>query len=148
MKIADMLSARDVMRLTPPDKGRLLRTLSLHAAERLGLSETTVGRALAERERLGSTGIGDGIALPHARLGDVRHPFGLFAALTKPIGFGAVDDRPVDLVFLLILPAHVPEDQLRCLACVARRFREPGLPEALREVAETSRLYQLLTTDR
>ena len=105
-----------------------------------------VSRALADRELLGSTGVGNGIALPHARLGDVRHPFGLFAALTKPIEFGAVDDLPVDLVFLLILPAHVPEEQLRCLACVARRLKEPGLPQALRKASDPAHLYDLLVS--
>lgn len=144
MKIADMLAGEDVLRLASPDKARLLRALSRHAAERLGLDEAAVARALTERETLGSTGIGNGIALPHARLGDVRHPFGLFATLARPVEFGAVDDRPVDLVFLLILPAHVPESQLRCLACVARCLKEPGLPEALRGAADPARLYHLL----
>ena len=144
MKVADLLSAEDVFQLAPPDKVRLLQSMSRHAAERLGLDAASVGRALADRELLGSTGVGHGIALPHARLGDVRHPFGLFAALTKPIEFGAVDDLPVDLVFLLILPTHVPEEQLRCLACVARRLKEPGLPQALRKADNTARFFELL----
>lgn len=144
MKIVDLVSAEDVLQLASPDKVRLVQALSRHAAERLGLSHASIGRALADRELLGSTGVGHGIALPHARLGDVRHPFGLFAALTKPIEFGAVDDMPVDLVFLLVLPAHVPEDQLRCLAYVARRLKEPGLPQALRKAADPTQLYRLL----
>lgn len=144
MKVADLLAAEDVLQLTSPDKPRLLQAVSRHAAERLGLDPASVSRALADRELLGSTGVGNGIALPHARLGDVRHPFGLFAALTKPIEFGAVDDMPVDLVFLLILPAHVPEEQLRCLACVARRLKEPGLPQALRKANNTAQLFELV----
>ena len=144
MRVADLLSADDVVRLAPPDKPRLLRALAQHAAARLGLDETGLSQALAERETLGSTGVGHGIALPHARLGGVRHPYGLFAALTKPVEFGAVDDQPVDLVFLLLLPAHGTADQLRCLACVARRLKEPGLPAALRVAAAPSRLYDLL----
>lgn len=147
MKVADLLSADDVVRLAPPDKPRLMRALARHAAERLKLDEAALGRALTERESLGSTGVGHGIALPHARLSSIRHPYGLFAALAKPVEFGAVDDRPVDLVFLLLLPAQVPEDQLRCLACVARRLKEPGLPAALRSAAEPSRLYDLLVVN-
>ena len=144
MRVADLLSAEDVLQLASPDKARLLQAVSRHAAERLGFDPATISRALADRELLGSTGVGNGIALPHARLGDVRHPFGLFAALTKPIEFGAVDDKPVDLVFLLILPAHVPEEQLRCLACVARRLKEPGLPQALRKASDPVQLFELL----
>lgn len=144
MKVADLLSVNDVVRLAPPDKPRLLRALARHAAERLELDEAAIAKTLAERETLGSTGVGHGIALPHARLGNVRHPRGIFAALVKPIEFGSVDDRPVDLVFLLLLPAHETADQLRCLACVARRLKEPGLPAALRAAAEPARLYDLL----
>jgi nitrogen PTS system EIIA component len=144
MKIADLLSVEDVIRLASPDKARVLRTLARHAADRLNFDEAAVARALIDREALGSTGIGNGIALPHTRLANLRRPLGVFAALDKPVEFGAVDDRPVDLVFLLLLPAHVPEEQLRCLACVARRLKEPGLPDRLRGATEPSQAFKML----
>ena len=147
MKIADFLDPADVIRLASPDKIHLLRVLSRHAAGQLDLDPAAVNRSLSEREALGSTGVGSGVALPHARLGNVRHPFGIFAALARPLEFGAVDDQPVDLVFLLLLPADVPENQLRCLACVARRFKEPGLLAILRAEPEPARLYRHLVGD-
>ena len=147
MRISEFLDAADVIRLASPDKTQLLRTLSHHAASRLDLDAAATNRSLTEREALGSTGVGGGVALPHARLGNLPRPFGLFAALARPIEFGAVDDQPVDLVFLLLLPSDVPEHQLRCLACVARRLKEPGLVGTLRAEPEPARLYWHLVED-
>lgn len=122
-------------------KRALLEALAGRAAETLGIGPGEILSALLRREALGSTGVGDGVALPHARLDAVSQPFGMLARLRDPIAFEAVDERPVDLVFLLLLPAGAEGRHLNALACVARWLRDPGTAAALRGARDAGTLY-------
>lgn len=121
-------------RLRVADKPALLAALARAAGEALGLAPAGIAAALAAREALGSTGIGGGIALPHARMATLAAPSGFLARLERPVAFDAVDGRPVDLVFLMLSPA-ADAAHLRALAAVSRRLRMPGVAEAMRTAA-------------
>jgi nitrogen PTS system EIIA component len=129
--------------LRAASKAALLANLAGRVAEALGLGLDAILPALLRREALGSTGIGDGVALPHARLDALGHPFGVLARLRDPLDFEAVDDRPVDLVFLLLLPAAEHGEPLNALACVARRLREPEAVAAMRRARDAGGLFAL-----
>jgi nitrogen PTS system EIIA component len=145
MTIDDILDPADVLvGLRAPNKTALLDALARRAADRTGLAPGDVLAALSRREELGSTGVGEGVALPHARLEAIRDPFGLFARLRDPIDFGAVDDQPVDLVFLLLLPAGPPADHLNTLATVARRLRDRDRAAAMRRARDAAALHALM----
>ena len=145
MNIADFLAPVDVVTdLRVSDKDRLLHELSDRAAASLRLDAAPIAEALLKREQLGSTGLGDGMAIPHARLAGVRKPFGILARLKKPIDFDAIDGQPVDLVFLLLLPAATTGEPLNALACVSRRLREPGALRALRAAANGTALFNAI----
>ena len=126
-------------------KKALLAELASRGATLLGVEERLLFDRLLERERLGSTGIGGGIAIPHARLASVAQPRGLFARLGHPVAFDAIDDRPVDLVFLLVAPEGAGADHLKALARVSRLLRDRGLVEKLRATESAEALYALLT---
>ena len=98
-----------------------------------------------KREKLGSTGVGNGIAIPHGKLANLSQIFGLFARLPKPIDFEALDDTPVDLIFLLLAPESAGADHLKALARVARLFREAGVVGKLRASSDKAALYSVLT---
>ncbi|UMY16798.1 PTS sugar transporter subunit IIA [Methylobacterium organophilum] len=146
MTIDAFLAPADVIHgLRIPNKKALLTELAHLSSLTLGLYPDDVLGALARREDLGSTGVGDGVALPHARMEAVRRPFGLLARLREPVDFEAVDERPVDLVFLLLLPAGALSEHLNALACVARKLRDPEAAAALRGARDATGLYSLLT---
>ena len=126
-------------------KAALLDALDGRAAGALDLDADGIRAALVRREGLGSTGIGGGVALPHARLDAVRRPYGLLARLRDPVDFDAVDERPVDLVFLLLLPAGCGGEPLNALACVARRLRDPEMAAALRGARDATGLHALVS---
>lgn len=113
-------------------KKQTLQDLARQAAQLTGLHERTIFDALLERERLGTTGIGRGVAVPHARLSQLDRVYGLFARLVRPIDFDSVDEQPVDLVFLLLAPEAAGADHLKALARVSRLLRDEGLCETLR----------------
>src|SRR5690242_15099035 len=105
MKIEDFLAPENALvGITSPDKTRLLTELSARAAGSVSVDATIIARELMKREALGSTGLGGGIALPHARIENLRRPFGLLARLKRPLDFDSIDGRAVDLVFLLLQP--------------------------------------------
>ena len=132
MTLDELIPPAQVLdRLRAPDKAALLTALARAAGEALGLPPADIAAALAAREALGSTGTGNGIALPHARIATLAAPSGFFARLDRPVAWDSVDGRPVDLVFLLLSPAADAE-HLRALAAVSRRLRTPGVAEALR----------------
>ncbi|MEL7130069.1 MAG: PTS sugar transporter subunit IIA [Pseudomonadota bacterium] len=110
-----------------------LLALSSALGARTGLDERSIFEAVMERERLGSTGVGDGVAIPHVRLPGLLKSVGAFARLETPCDFEAVDDRPCDLVFMLLAPETEGGDHLRALALVARTLRDPDLRMALRK---------------
>jgi PTS system nitrogen regulatory IIA component len=145
MKLSDLIAPRDVLvDLRVPSKARALAELSRHAAKVLGIAPDLLLGALTRREELGSTGLGDGIAIPHARLDQVEQPFGVLARLKSAIAFESVDDQPVDLVFLLLLPTGVSGDHLNALACVARRLRDVRVASALRSARDAGEVYAAL----
>src|SRR4051794_21668431 len=127
------------------DKQLLLRELSERAARQLGIDGAMILKALRSREMLGSTGVGQGIALPHARIAGLEQFFGLFARLERPINFDAIDDGPVDLVFLLLMPEQAGNEHLAALAAVSRRLRQREVAAQLRSAKASSELYEILT---
>jgi len=148
MKISNFLSADNVLIGTSNDKKKLLSELARKAAALVDVSPDRVLAELLKREELGSTGMGGGVALPHARFEQVRKPLGILVRLRKPLDFDAVDGEPVDIVFLLLLPEGAPAgDQLGALAAIARRLRNPATAQALRRTHDTREMYDALTAD-
>ena len=146
MNIKSILSPADVsVDVDAHCKASLLKSLSSRAAAALGLSVEAVTNQIERRDELGSTGIGGGVSIPHARLREVKKPFGLLARLKKPIDFEAIDGQPVDIVFLLLLPAASQLEQLNALAAVARKLRDPEILRLLREAANGPALYAAVT---
>jgi nitrogen PTS system EIIA component len=142
MDIKDLLKPSDVeIGLKAADKHRVLQELSRRAASVLSLEPDAILDALLAREELGSTGMGDGIAIPHARLPQVKRPYGLLARMKNPVDFEAIDGHPVDLVFLLLLPAAPQGDQLNALACVSRRLRDARTVSNLRSARDAGALF-------
>ncbi|WP_132251293.1 PTS sugar transporter subunit IIA [Methylobacterium segetis] len=125
-------------------KAALLGDLARRAARALPIDGAELLAALLRREDLGSTGVGDGVALPHARLEALARPFGILARLREPIAFDAIDEAPVDLVCLLLLPADAGGEHPNALACIARRLREPGIAAALRGARDAATLRAAL----
>jgi PTS system nitrogen regulatory IIA component len=146
MHISDLLRPADVIsHLSAANKRELLKTLAEHAAAALKLDTQSILAALAAREVMGSTGVGKGVAIPHARIEDLDSFYALFARLDSPLEFNAVDDEPVDLVFLLLTPGRAKSsDHMRALAAVTRRLRNSKLADDLRSTDERSLIYQLL----
>jgi len=145
MKISDLLSPKGVMiDVRASNKRKLLQELAAKAASSLGLGVDQVAPDLLKREELGSTGVGGGVAIPHARLKDLPRPYGLFARLNQPIEFDAIDGQPVDLVFVLLLPAAEENGQLGALALVARTLRPREIRDRLRGAKNASELYSVI----
>lgn len=146
VKISDFLSLTQVMLdVRASNKAHLLQQLAAQAAAVLGLDANEVSEQLAKREELGSTGVGNGVALPHARLDGLKAPFGLLARLRQPIDFAAIDELPVDIVFLLLLPDAAEDTQLNALACVARALREQTVLQRIRGVGDRDTVFRALT---
>ena len=149
MDIRDFLSPADAMMdVRVSDKARLLQELTRRAAATLDLPVASVASEILKREQLGSTGMGDGVAIPHARLKGLNRPFGIVARLKPAIEFDAIDGRPVDLVFLLLLPITPEGKPLDALASVARKLRDPDSLRRLRSATASAGLYHAMTTDR
>ena len=146
MTIVDLLEPGNVvLDLRAADKRRLLDELARRASALSGVDAGIVAEALISRERLGSTGMGSGIAIPHARLPALARPVGLFARLRPPLDFDAIDGEKVDLVFLLLLPAQAQGEHLNALACVARKLRDEQVAAALRKAPRAQEAFSILT---
>jgi PTS system nitrogen regulatory IIA component len=146
MEIADLLDTDSVIaRLPATSKKQALQELAKRAAQITGLHERAIFDVLLERERLGTTGVGNGIAIPHGKLPELKKLYGLFARLEKPIDFDSVDDEPVDLIFLLLAPEGAGADHLKALARVSRLLRDRKTCDKLRGSDESEALYSLLT---
>lgn len=143
MNISDFLSQADTLiNFRASDKGQLLRELSQRAAVFLGIPADSIASALLKREQLGSTGVGSGVAIPHARLPELRKPYAILVRLRKPIEFDAVDGQAVDIVFLLLLPNE--GGQLNALAAVARKLRDQSAVQGLRRASKSDELYAIM----
>ena len=123
---------------------RVLQTLASAIAEKIGADARDVLDAVLERENLGSTGVGDGVAIPHARLNGISVPIGAFLRLEQGVEFEAIDERPCDLIFMLLAPHNSGADHLRALAQVSRTFRNAELRDALRATATRKEIAEIL----
>jgi len=149
MKISDFLAVADVRAdVAASDKKTLLSQLAGNAATRLNLPGDRVATALIKREELGSTGVGGGVAIPHARFTEAKATLGMLVRLKKAIDYDAVDGKPVDIVFLALLPEGTGGDkQLGALASIARKLRDPAITAALRRARDGTEMYRTLTAD-
>jgi len=146
MEIADLITPGSVVaQLRAVNKKQLLQELAKRASVMTGIHERTIYDILIERERLGTTGIGMGIGIPHGRLPGLAKLCGLFARLERPIPFEAIDEQLVDLVFLLLAPETAGADHLKALALVSRLLRDRTVCEKLRGTDNADALYVLLT---
>ncbi len=133
-----------VAALKAGSKKQVLQELSVRAAKLTGLHERQIFDVLLERERLGTTGVGRGIAIPHGKLKELEQLQGIFAKLEKPIDFDAIDDEPVDLIFLLLAPESAGADHLKALAKVSRLLRDETMCAKLRSSENADAIYALL----
>jgi PTS system nitrogen regulatory IIA component len=138
---------RVAVRVRAADKAALIGELGRRAGAALGLPPTAIVASLAAREALGSTGVGNGIAVPHARLDGLTTLAGFFLRLDRAIDFDAIDGRPVDLVFLLLSPSDGPGAHLSALAAVSRRLRTPNVVAAIRAAPDAATVRTALTAD-
>lgn len=146
MDIADLITPAAVIpNLRATSKKQALQDLAKKAADLAGLTERAVFDVLLERERLGTTGVGNGIAIPHGKLPGMGRLYGVFARLERPINFDSIDEQPVDLIFLLLAPESAGADHLKALARVSRLLRDKGVCEKLRGTENADGLYALLT---
>ena len=146
MEIADILQTRAVVpNLRAANKKQALQEIARRAAEVTGESERAIFDVLIERERLGTTGVGAGIAIPHGKLPGLKRLYGVFARLETPIDFESIDEQPVDLMFLLLAPSGAGADHLKALARVSRLLRDRTVCEKLRGSDNAEALYALLT---
>ncbi len=146
MTIADLLPPGSVIAtLRVSSKKQALQDLARRAATLTGLHERKIFDTLWERERLGSTGMGMGAAIPHGKMAGLAKPVGLFARLDKPLDFAAVDEQPVDLIFVLLTPEGAGADHLKALARISRLFRDRAMCGKLRGTDNVDALMALLT---
>ncbi len=146
MEFAELLNPEAVSApLKAGSKKQALQELAHLAADLTGLKERLIFDTLLERERLGTTGVGSGIAIPHGKLSDLEELLGVFARLEKPVDFDAVDEQPVDLIFLLLAPESAGADHLKALARISRLLRDRTVCEKLRAATDDDSLFGLLT---
>ena len=146
MEIVDLISEQSVIaNLRAGSKKNALQDLAKRAAEITGLHERAIFDVILERERLGTTGVGNGIAIPHGKLANMERTYGLFARLERAIDFDSVDELPVDLIFLLLAPESAGADHLKALAQISRLLRDKNICEKLRGTDTPEALYALLT---
>lgn len=146
MEIVDLLTpecVRSDLRVT--SKKQALQAIAHLAAEAAGIPERTVFDVLLERERLGTTGVGGGIAIPHGKVPGLDRIHAVFVKLGQPVGFDAIDDQPVDLIFLLLAPESAGAEHLKALARVSRLLRDKGICRRLRESRSAAEIYDMLS---
>ena len=148
MIISEILSPEAIFTsIKASSKKRVLQEISFGISNIYGLEQTKVFLALQEREKLGPTGMGHGVAIPHARINSISSIKGVFAKLINPLDFGSMDSQNVDLIFVLIAPHESGANHLKALAKVSRILRNKSTCEKLRSTIDKSALYSILTTD-
>jgi PTS system nitrogen regulatory IIA component len=146
MDISDLILPQSVIaNLRVTSKKQALQELAKKAADLTGQPERALFEVLMERERLGTTGVGHGIGIPHGKLPELDRLYGLFARLETPIDFDAIDEHPVDLIFVLLAPETAGADHLKALARVSRLFRDRSVCDKLRGTDSAEAIYALLT---
>ncbi|MGZ8298814.1 MAG: PTS IIA-like nitrogen regulatory protein PtsN [Rhodoplanes sp.] len=149
MPLNDLVAPQAVIpALKVNNKKQALQEIAARAAELTGRPEREILDVLMQRERLGSTAIGSGIAIPHGKLPKLDRLFGLFARLDRPIDFEALDGQPVDLIFLLLAPENAGADHLKALARIARLLRDADMTRLLRDSSDREALYAVLAMSR
>ena len=148
MEIADLLTPNSIIpNLRVTSKKQALQELARFAAGLTGQHERAIFEVLLERERLGTTGVSAGVAIPHGRMTEAKAITGIFARLDHAIDYEAVDSQPVDLVFMLLAPENAGADHLKALARVSRLLRDKSVCEKLRTAKSPEALYAILTAD-
>lgn len=148
MDLSDLLDVPAIMpALKANSKKQLLQQLAERAASITGIPEREIFDTVLQRERLGSTGVGNGIAIPHGKLSSLPSIVGIFARLDTPVDFEALDDQPVDLVFLLLAPEGAGADHLKALSRIARVLRDHDMVSRIRASDSASAIYTLLSDD-
>lgn len=149
MALVDLLQDDAIIpALRANSKKHVLQEMAGRAAKATGVPEREIFDVILQRERLGSTGVGSGLAIPHGKLKQIKTISGVFARLETPVDFEALDDQPVDLVFLLLAPEGAGADHLKALSRIARLFRDPDLVAKLRSTESASALYACLTQEQ
>jgi PTS system nitrogen regulatory IIA component len=145
MPLTDLVAPNAVIpALKVNGKKQALQEVAAKAAALTGQSDKAILEILLQREKLGSTGVGNGVAIPHGKLAKLGKVFGLFARLDRPIDFEALDSQPVDLIFLLLAPEGAGADHLKALARVARLLRDPEVARKLRDSRDAEAIYAVL----
>lgn len=148
MQISEILSQAAVKTIVGcSSKKRLFQDIGELTESALGIPSARALEALVERESLGPTGVGHGVALPHARLPEIDRVQGVFLRLEKPVDFGSVDRKPVDLVFALFAPEDAGVEHLKALAVVSRTLKDPAVRTKLRSNSDSATLHAVLTED-
>jgi PTS system nitrogen regulatory IIA component len=145
MSLTDLIAPNAVIPvLKVTSKKQAIQELAAQAGQLTGHNERTIAEILLQREKLGSTGVGNGIAIPHGKLPKLGKLFGMFARLEHPVDFEALDGQPVDLIFLLLAPETAGADHLKALARIARLLRDPDIGQKLRASQDADALYAVL----
>ncbi len=146
MELNELISSDSIVAaLKAGSKKQALQELSQIAETITGVSSREIFSTVLQRERLGSTGVGQGIAIPHGKLEGLDRLYAIFARLETPIGFDAMDDQPVDLIFMLLAPESAGADHLKALARISRTLRDPSITDRLRTSDSTAAIYAILT---
>lgn len=146
IRLGELLAPDSVIAgLRARDKQAVIQDLANRAAKQLGVPIPAIAGPLMEREQLGSTGLGKGFALPHARVAGLSRSYGMFARLARPVDYQAIDEQPVDLVFLLLIPPEAEGAHVAALAAISRRMRDQGLLDRLRKSDNAAEIYNLIT---
>ena len=145
MDLTDLIEVPAILpALKAQTKKQLLQLLAERAATETGLPEREIFDTVLQRERLGSTGVGNGIAIPHGKMAGVKRITGVFARLENPVDFDALDDQPVDLVFLLLAPEGAGADHLKALSRIARVLRDGDTVAKIRGATDAAAIHALL----
>ncbi len=145
MKLSEIMSGNSVIvGLKANSKRQLLQELAGKAAEITGINDRTVFDAVLERESLGTTGFGDGTALPHGRFAELNKIYGFFAKLATPVDYDAIDGKPVDMVFMLLSPESSGADHLTALAQASRILKDEATRNKIRQISSAQEIYALL----
>ena len=146
MKLDTLIDKRGVLaNLKAASKKQALELITERAADITGLKAFDILTTVLQREKLGSTGMGQGIAIPHGKIEELDGLVALFAKLETPVAFDSIDDQPVDLIFMLLAPSDAGADHLRALAKISRLMRQPDFTQELRAAQDQATLYKLLT---
>ncbi len=146
MELSELINSDSIVStLKVGSKKQALQELAQVAEGITGISSRDIFATVLQRERLGSTGVGQGIAIPHGKLEGLDRLFAIFARLETPIGFDAMDDQPVDLIFMLLAPESAGADHLKALARISRTLRDPSITRKLRDSTSKAEIYSILT---